>query len=168
MYVWDIRELKQHLIARPLTEREQLPYLVAFVALTSVAEHLPVELTNVWDYLSAVCAVIVAVGGTIYLYKQNGGRSGQHFLQRFFAVGFVVSVRWFVALIVTVIPLVGALEFAGLLQDTMTWYEFVFLTGAELLLYQRVGHHIRDVALRTSVDGGGSLALNQGLTLGGR
>ena len=150
MYVWDIRRLKSDLIARPLTEREQLPYLVVFVALTTIAEILTTELSNVWDYLSAAASVITAVGGAIFLYHQNGGRAGQYFLQRYFSIGFVVSIRWLVLVLAVVIPFIFLLDLAGLLKDTTTWPEFVVLAVAELFLYQRIGHHIRDVALQTS------------------
>lgn len=30
--------------------------------------------------------------------------------------------------------------------DETTWYEFLYFAIAELLLYERIGHHIADVA----------------------
>lgn len=150
MYFWDLYGLKARLIARPLTEREQVPYFLFFVAVQAIGENLTNELSNIWDYVAAVWSVIMTFGGAIYLYRQNGAGSGQHFLQRYFAVGLVVFVRWFVLMLIVLIPLVAVLTFADYLQDTTTWPEFAFFAIAELLLYQRVGHHIRDVALQTA------------------
>lgn len=35
MYFWRVEELKTEMAARPLSEREALPYLVVFVALST-------------------------------------------------------------------------------------------------------------------------------------
>lgn len=51
MYFWRIAELKRDSVARPLTEREQLPYLLAFAIFSSACLYLPIDPSNVWDVL---------------------------------------------------------------------------------------------------------------------
>ena len=83
MYFWRIEQLKTEMAARPLSEREALPYLVVFVALSSAVAYIPQTTQNLWDGVGTVWSVLLAVVGTIYIYRQNGGAGGQHFLQRY-------------------------------------------------------------------------------------
>ena len=109
MYFWRIEKLKTEMAARPLSEREALPYLVVFVALSSAVAYIPQTTYSLWDGLGGVWSVLLAAVGTIYIYRQNGGAGGQHFLQRYFAVGWVVVVRWFVVLILVAVAFYGTL-----------------------------------------------------------
>lgn len=146
MYFWRIENLKAEMATRPLSEREALPYLIAFVALSSAVIYLPLPMTTLWDQLAAAWSVLLAVAGTIYIYHQNGGASGHHFLQRYFAIGWVVSVRWFFLIIPPGIVFYALLK--GDTEDT-TWDEFLFFAVAEALLYWRIGHHVGDLANKT-------------------
>src|SRR5262245_4674371 len=114
MYFWRIEKLKKQMAARPLSEREVLPYLVVFVALSVAVVYIPQAPLNVWDGLGAVWSVLLAVVGSIYIYRQNGGPGGQHFLQRYFAVGWVVTLRWLVGLIGPGVAFYGTLAALGL------------------------------------------------------
>lgn len=100
MYFWKIKRLKAEMAARPLSERAVLPYLVISMALFSAASFVPVDYNNLWEVIGGVWSVVLAIFGTIYIYRKNGGASGEHFLQRYFAIGWVVSVRWFVIFII--------------------------------------------------------------------
>lgn len=80
MYFWRIEALKRQMTARPLSEREALPYLVVTAAFTTTVPYIPQATQNVWDGLGGVWSVLLAVVGTIYIYCQNGGADGQHFL----------------------------------------------------------------------------------------
>ena len=51
MYFWRIEQLKDQLIARPLSDREALPYLLVFVGLTAALGFIPGEGLNVWDHV---------------------------------------------------------------------------------------------------------------------
>jgi hypothetical protein len=109
MYFWRIEKLKKEMDARPLTDREALPYLVVFVALSAVASYFPQEAQNVWDRLEAVLSLLLSTFGTIYIYYRNGGANGQHFLQRYLAIGWVVTIRLVPILILVFIAFHGAL-----------------------------------------------------------
>jgi hypothetical protein len=150
MYFWRIEKLKSEMAARSLSEREALPYLVVFVALVTVVGYIPKPTPNLWDGLEAVWSVLLAVVGSIYIYRQNGGANGQHFLQRYFAVGWVVTLRWLVVIILAAIAFYAVLAAVGADTESTHWYDFLFFAAAEAVLYWRIGHHVSDLATRTT------------------
>jgi hypothetical protein len=78
MYFWRINKLKQQLAERPLTAREELPYLVLYVALTTAVPFATaaVVVPQTEEYIpvavDAAVTVGIAVFGTIHIYQQNG------------------------------------------------------------------------------------------------
>ena len=150
MYFWRIEQLKTEMAVRPLSEREAFPYLVVFVALSSAGAYIPQTTQNLWDGVGAVWSVLLAVVGTIYIYRQNGGASGQHFLQRYFAVGWVVAIRWLVVFILAAVVFYATLAAVGADTESTHWYDFLFLAVVEAVIYWRIGHHVRDLAQRTT------------------
>src|SRR5687767_5292916 len=100
MYFWRIEKLKDAMAAGPLTDREVLPYFIAFAILTALGTSLPGEAEfNHWETVGAVWSVLLAGFGSYFIYSQNGGARGQYLLQRYFALGWVVGVRWVAAAI---------------------------------------------------------------------
>jgi hypothetical protein len=142
MYFWRIGELKIKLLSASLTERETLPYFIVFLALTAVVPLFPSETMNLWDYLGVGWTALLVVIGTIYLYRRNGGDAGIHFVQRYFAIGWVATVRW--TALVAPLFIVSNPLFSS--PEKTTWYDFSYFAIAELVLYERIGHHIADVA----------------------
>ena len=150
MYFWRIEKLKTELVAHPLSERETLPYLVVFVGLSAAVGYIPQTMSNVWDGLGAAWSVALAVVATIYIYRQNGGAGGQHFLQRYFAIGWVVAIRWLVVFILATVAFYGTLAAVGADTESTHWYDFLFLAVVEAVIYWRIGYHVRDLAQRTT------------------
>ena len=144
MYFWRIEKLKTQMAARPLSERETLPYLVGFTALSSAM--LPQTTHNLWDSLGTVWSVLLAVVGTIYIFRQNGGAGGQYFLQRYFVIGWVVGIRWFVIIMLVAIAFYITLMVMGADTESTNWYDFILFAVAEVVVYWRVGSHVRDLA----------------------
>jgi len=149
MYFWRIEELKAEMAARPLSEREVLPYLVVFVSLYAAVGYIPQAFTNIWDGLEAFCSIALAVLGTIYVYGQNGGASGQHFLQRYLAIGWVVTLRWLVVFILAAVAFFTLMTVLGRETEETTWYDFLFLAVVQAVVYWRIGYHVGDLAQRT-------------------
>ena len=149
MYFWNIDELKNEMAARPFSEREMLPYLIVFVVLSTASSYVTTAVSTVWDGLGAMWSIALAVVGTIYIYRQNGGASGRHFLQRYFAVGWVIGLRCLVFVGGAAIIFFVTLDWMGGVSENASWPEFLFGVVAETAMYWRIGHHIRDVALRT-------------------
>jgi hypothetical protein len=154
MYVWRIEKLKAEMADRPLTDREVLPYLIAWAVLMEVVIALTTFLpssVNVWDGLDAARGLLLTVLGTLYVFWQNGGSRGEYFLQRYFAVGWVVGVRWIAVFLLAMLVFYVALEALGSgSEDSTEWYDFVLLTAAEAGFYWRFGHHVQDLAKRSA------------------
>jgi hypothetical protein len=157
MYFWRIEKLKSELALRPLSEREALPYFIAFLLLSTIAANLPQSSYSFWDGVSAAWCIGIAVLGTIYIYRQNGGRDGQHFLQRYFAISWVMSLRLIAFVVAVAIVILCATLCAAIVFDleppeesvTTQWYEFLFGATLEVFFCWRVGRHVRDVARRS-------------------
>src|SRR5258706_5406001 len=143
MYFWRIKDLKAKLQERPLTEREVLPYLLVYLVLTAATTVFPMETMNSWDYVIATGVLVLTVAGTVYTYQCNGGANGSHFLQRYFAIGWVVAVRWAAVVVPLFIVLTAIL---GIPKDT-NWHIALYFAIVGALFYQRLGHHIREVAV---------------------
>jgi hypothetical protein len=146
MRFWRIEQLKAEMRAKPLSDRESLPYLLFYVALAAVASGLSDANPNLLDAMGTFLSVVITIAGTITIYRQNGGIHGQFFLQRYFAIGFVVGVRCFVALGAGMFAMTAFLDSLGRLSDETTLYEFLFLVVAEVTFYWRLARHVRDLA----------------------
>jgi hypothetical protein len=146
MRFWRIERLKAEMRAQPLSERESLPYLVVYVALFTIASGFPNPNFNLLDAIDTLWSVMIATLGTIFIYQQNGGIDGRHFLQRYFAIGFVVSMRCLVAIGAGIFMLYAALDRLGMSSDETTLYDLVITGIAGIIVYWRVAYHVRDLA----------------------
>lgn len=147
MYFWRVEELKTVLATRPMSDREALPYLIAFVALSGAAAGgPPLETFNFWDWLQVGWSVALALVGTVSIYRRNGGERGQQFLQRYLALGWVVSIRWVLFLIPLLVLYAVGMGDAG----ETTASDALFFAAIEAVLYWRIGWHIHDLARRTA------------------
>lgn len=151
MYFWRIEKLKQEMVARPLSDRQVLPYVVVFAAVCSAVTYLPRETGNGWDGIGAIWSTLLAALGTIYIYRQNGGTEGRHFLQRYFAIGWVVAIRWLIVTMLVAVAYYGVLVAAGDDLEETYWHEPVLFGLLELAVYWRIGHHVRDLVQRANV-----------------
>lgn len=152
MYFWRIEKMKTEMVTCQMSEREVLPYVVVSAAVFSVAGYIRQPLNNRWDALSVGWSLLLAVFGTIYIYRQNGGANGQHFLQRYLALGWVVGIRWFVAFTPVVLVLYVMLAGASADAQSTRWQDVLIFAVAEIILYWRIGYHVRDLAMRTMPD----------------
>jgi len=146
MRFWRIERLKAEMRAQPHSERESLPYLVAYVALFTLGGGFPISGFNLFDAIGLALSVAIAISGTIFIYKQNGGVDGRFFLQRYFAIGFVVALRCLVAIVAGTFVLIAVLDSLGRLSDETSVYDFLYMVVAQMLIYWRIGYHIRDLA----------------------
>ncbi len=93
---------------------------------------------------------MLAVVGTVYIFRQNGGAGGKNFLQRYFAIGWVVGTRWLVTFAIVSVVFYGMLMAmnADIDIESTSWHGFLFVAVAETAFYWRVGSHVRDIAKR--------------------
>ena len=148
MYFIKYHPLKEKLRDRTLSDREALPYLVLFAAVTALTgSSWFAEEFNVWDGISLALSVGTAIWGVLYAYRQNGGARGFDLIQKYVVLGWIVSVRLLVVFIPTAIVLIAAGEWLGLLSlDRTGPYDVAAVFITEVIFYQRIGRHVRDTA----------------------
>lgn len=150
MYFFNLQKLKTQLISKPHSDKELLPYLIATLLLITLIEYLPKSAVyNQWDYLEIAIVVLFSVFGTLWLYKRNGGDTGSHFLQRYFALGWVALIRVSVFSLPAIIVLLALGAYAGFIQtelDTKSWFDFLIIVFFELFYYWYLGKHLAEVA----------------------
>lgn len=145
MYFLRYKPLKEKLRTRSLSDREALPYLVLFAGLAAVVYLLPnTEEFNTWDWIQGILSVAFAIGGVIYAYRQNGGRQGFDLIQKYVVLGWVVTVRCVLVFIPCGIALFLLGDSLGLISDETNGFDVLIIAGFEVILYQRIGRHIRD------------------------
>ena len=150
MFFWRIARLKQELVEQPLSSRGELPYLIAYVVLSSVVLYIPYTKGDVPVLVDAAVATAIAAGGTVYVYRQNGGGDGRFFLQRYFSIGWVVAVRFAAALLLIYAVYAVSVAAVGVdISEHTPWYETLFLWFAQAVFFNRLALHTADVARRT-------------------
>jgi hypothetical protein len=109
------------------------------VGAAGVAEPAP------WYDAVAAVTLALTIGGTLYVYQRDGGRGGLDFLQRYLAVGWVVTIRLTVATVVLVLIVTVLVQ-----TINVEPYDLWLSGGVPILwlmvLYARLGHHVADVA----------------------
>ena len=151
MYIWNIGALKKKLASERFSDKELIPYIVLYAGLSAlvieVNQYLQIE-ANAWDYIESVGALIMAIAGTVYCYKCNGGKNGTNFASKYFSIGFVIGVRFFVYLI----PIVFLLGFYTVIVFDQEGHPTNFLDTLvfscwNAILYLRMAKHIGDTVV---------------------
>ena len=151
MFFWQIERLKEQLVERPLSSRGELPYLIAYVALSTIGLYFPHPNGDVPAFVDAVVVTTITVAGSLYAYRQNAAGDASFFLQRYFSIGWVVGVRFAAVVlgIFAVYAVVLAITGRDISEHTR-WYESVFWWLAEVVFFHRLGVHTGDVARRAN------------------
>lgn len=157
MYFISLNKLKNELVEKPFSESQTLPYLIGWGLISTLAVEVvslmlffPEESSsntpyNIWDFLTTVLYIAAAVTGPIWLYRKNKGNQGQHFTQRFLAIGWVTSTQFVIASLVAII-LFFLVSNLNNLSEGSTQFTFLFETAALSLYYWYTGKHIAEVA----------------------
>ena len=147
MYFIRYQPLKDKLRNRELTEREALPYLLVFIALSMAVSSFPLyNGFNTWDAISSVLSVIIAIWGVLYAYRCNKGANGYDFVQKYIVLGWVVMIRCLLGFMPIVIVCYLGGEFFGLVSDESSWFDVTITSLLLIVLYFKTGRHIKDTA----------------------
>ena len=97
-----------------------------------------------------IFSLAITVGGVVYCYKMNNGRTGYHFLARFLSIAFVINIR----LVIFLFPLIFifftvalAFDFGGMSPRVIDLFFLIFFCLFEIFYYWRVGFHLSEVSL---------------------
>lgn len=146
MYFINVEALKQQLREKRFNQMHAVSYLVALCVLWYLPLGLLGDGTTLWDSASFWASLVIMVGGTMMAYKVNGGAQGEQFLERFLSLSWVMLWR--------VLPLLVLLGWIAVILRTMTYgdnyyqltaFGFTFSVVAELLYYQRIYSHLRQL-----------------------
>lgn len=150
MYFWNIKKLKADLIERPMTDKETLPYLIATSLLYLASQFVPKSAHfNALDYLELAISVLSIVVGTLWLYQQNKADAGQHFIQRYLALGWVVFIRVAVVMFPIMAAMMTILSLAGLANldtNVKSWHDIILIIIFTLINYWYLGKQMSEVA----------------------
>ena len=150
MYFVDYGPIKERLRSRSVSDKEALPYLILWVGLTALVCSFSVgEGLNAWKFASGCVEVVFAVAGILYAYECNGGDEGFDLLLKYVLIGWIVSFRCLIVLIPIFVVFFVAGMALGFHQESSGPSEsgpFEFVSGLvlDIIVYQRIGRHIRD------------------------
>lgn len=150
MYFWKVESLKEDMANGIFTDKELIPYIVLSAGLYAVViemiGYLPYEDINVWTYVLSILNVLIPIAGTIYAYKCNGGSNGTNFASKYFAIGFVVGIRFLVYLIplMVLMTIYWVTVFGDQEELPTTIVEVVLFSFWYALLYFKMANHISD------------------------
>ena len=143
MYFFSLKKLKKELQVAPLTEKQTLPYLIAWL----VSYTLSYQMTSWITSFAAGREETRYNLGTLWLFHKNHGDKGCYFIQRYLAVGWVASMRFMIFGSLFYILIFIFLEQFGYNFDDLTGFNgFAFCLVLEVLYFWYLGKHIADVA----------------------
>ena len=151
MYFWKIEELKQDIREKNVSEFTIFIYFMIFFigsyAVYELSYIWPPEEVNNWDIIGSIASIVLGVSATFTMFFLNGGKSGNQFLTKYFSIGFVASIRYFVITIpLLLIPFMFSLAEIDENSDiSTTGIETIVLFVWELGLYAYICKHISEV-----------------------
>jgi hypothetical protein len=147
MYFWNINQLKSDFNEGVVTERSVLKYLIAYTILVGIVM-IPYGEVNQFDMFSSALMIPLSVFGILYAYTCNGGDSGNNFIAKYFAISWVITVRfiaYFIPLAFIIGIIVGA-SGAEIPEGTTLWDVFIEVT-ATVFLFWRIAVHIKHTSV---------------------
>jgi hypothetical protein len=147
MYFWNINKLKSDFNEGAVTEKSILKYLIAYTILAGLVM-IPYGETNQFDMFSAALMIPLSVFGLLYAYACNGGDSGNNFIAKYFAIGWVITIR-FMPVIFSLAVIVGIIVDASgaeIPEGTTLWDVLIEAT-VTVFLFWRIAVHIKHTSV---------------------
>ncbi len=138
----------------PLPERETPPYVVLLAVAAAVAGFPAAGLLgwdepNAWDRIQSALELVMAVAGTLILYRANGGAEGRDFIHRWVVLGWVAAVRFCLLVVPVAVGLRLLSEHWGWSGSRTGIYDVVSGFLIDLLFYTYFGLHLDDLRRAT-------------------
>src|SRR5687768_266259 len=113
-------------------------YAAAYATLCAIAM-VPGLGSNQWDIAGYIAGIGITLGGTVYCYRMNGSASGEHFLDRYFALGLVAVVRLLPVFILIMLVVLIVQEVMGDVPDETTVVQAIMGMLFLVVAYWRIG-----------------------------
>ncbi|GKS77372.1 hypothetical protein AVME950_20770 [Acidovorax sp. SUPP950] len=152
-YLWSTAFVTSSLRNERLSETATFCYFLAIMAFDwlqfTLIATTPNTSISLWSTVGSWSTFAVTVLGLVYLYRMNGGSNGRKFLQRYFPLSVTVGWKFVVAMFVALwlIPRV----LAGQNHETLGWSATVSFTVINILMFWRIGAHLRSLSDEPSV-----------------
>lgn len=157
MYFWKIEKLKEDIRQDRLTEKDKFLYMlvsvVIYAILFEILAYMPAENSNQWDYIESIGNILLALLGTIFVFRANGGSQGRDFLGRYFALSLVVSIRFLVyslPLFVLYVGLFTAVNENEAVSAT-TYVDVASIFLWTVAMYWRICVHIKQASVQKAL-----------------
>jgi hypothetical protein len=151
-YLWSTAFVTTLLREERLSEATTFRYFLAIMAFDwlqfTLIATTPTPSISLWSTVGSWATFAVTVLGLLYLYHRNGGRAGRQFLQRYFPLSITVGWKFVAAMIVSLwlIPVV----LVGESNETMGWSATVLLAAINILMFWRIGSHLKSLSHETN------------------
>ncbi|HVK54955.1 MAG TPA: hypothetical protein VM532_07990 [Burkholderiales bacterium] len=145
---WSIERLKRQLIGQEISVVQEFIYLLLVLLIQFVNGMLLAP--DPTDTLSDVFFRWFSIGGTfigtVFAFLRNGGPKGREFQKRFFALYWILTIRF---LLIGFFPIVlwayGSVAI-NLTDEVSRWSETILFASLQLVFYWRLSFHIASVA----------------------
>lgn len=147
-YFWSTSFVKERLREARLTEAASFRYFLAVMAFDwlqfTLIATTQTPSVSPWSAASAWASLAITLLGLPYLYRRNGGGTGQYFFRRYFPLSIVVGWKFVVAMVVALwfVPVV----LAGQSDEMLGWSAAVMLALINITMFWRIGFHLASLA----------------------
>jgi len=151
-YLWSTAFIANRLRHERFSEAVTFRYFLAIMAFDwlqfTLIATTPTPTISLWSTVGSWTTFAVTVLGLLYLYRKNGGKTGKHFLLRYFSLSLTVGWKFLVAMfaIAWLIPVV----LAGHSNEMLGWSTTVSTTVINILMFWRIGVHFESLANEAS------------------
>ena len=133
MYFWNIKNLKQDIKEKKLTEKDYFNYFFATTIIGSLGIFLltsfPIGLENI-DITNELLVLLITILGTYYTFKCNKGEKGKNFLGKFTSISFVCLIKYM--LVVSIIEIFAELNTLINYIPTALYVVYFYYVGKNL------------------------------------
>lgn len=151
MFFWNTNKLKEKLKADSLTDGEVFPYFILYMIFFSIPLPESWDSYNLWDYIDEIHLFLVPILGAFYAFSKNKGKNGSNFLPRYFSIGWVLMLRFYILSFFILSSVFLADYFLpSLLSSENQWFGSLIFLGIQVAYYYRLGYHMEDVAVSFS------------------
>ncbi len=144
VYFWKINKLKQDIKAHQVSKRDKLLYIVLFFLLyVALFVQAMVQIESLWSHEMLMVQVFISLVGFAYIYYQNETR--KDFLFHLASVGWVFLLRSLFFMSLGMLNLYLMTHLFGVAELFSAKNAIIVGMGFELLLYWRIGSHIKSL-----------------------
>lgn len=143
MYFWNIAKVREQLASGALNERTGFKYFMAHVVLYALS-YVVFSEPDQFDYLFGFISIPILIAGVLFAHHCNGGYEGESFYSRLFAISWVMTIKFFTALVIF-FSVMGLLEGTATEVDSSIYLytELTTFTTLYIIYYWRIGVHMQ-------------------------